>query len=182
MRHIGFGLALVLGVCTWISGPLGGQSAAASNPSHLVPATHLRNGVCVVVGGVATGTGGTPVTVPLHPSGVETVWLPGLNDKVCKAVLVKGSAAVASDLARDIDAAPVVANGDEYMCPNDDGAAARLYFTYGGHHPAQRVDAQLSGCRWITAPDNGTRTSTTQFNQDLSTLAPSAWRRYFPTS
>jgi hypothetical protein len=108
---------------------------------------------------------------------VAVVWLPGLNSRACKAVLTRGNAHIASALASDIDEGWVVPNADTYMCPDDDGTSARLYFTYA-QGATWRIDADLSGCSWITAPGDGTRASTPKFREDISTLAPLPWRAY----
>jgi hypothetical protein len=108
---------------------------------------------------------------------VAVVWIPGLNSRACKAQLTRGNAHIASALARDIDAAPVVSNASTYNCPNDDGTSARLYFSYR-HGATQRFDADLSGCAWIAAPRDASRSSTAQFRRDMTKLAPNVWRRY----
>ena len=67
------------------------------------------------------------------------VWTPGLNDKSCKPVLVKGSARIAAALALDVDSAPFRPNAAQVVCPNDDNTSARLYFTYD-RRPAERIN------------------------------------------
>jgi hypothetical protein len=151
--------------------------AGGASPK-LMPATARHGGTCVVAGSAASTTGTTPPpSVSPHPSAVDVIWLPGLNDTDCKAVLVKGTARIASDLARDIDSARFVPGGRTFFCPFDDGTAARLYFMYG-HRSPLRIDAELNGCAWITAPGEGDRSPTSQFRQDLATLAPPRWRSY----
>ena len=152
---------------------------AGVTPSSLVPATHLRGAVCVVSGDNSSSSspGTTSPSVLAHPSAVAVVWLPGLNSRACKAVLTRGNAHIASTLASDIDEARVVPNADTYMCPDDDGTGARLYFMYA-QGATQRIDADLSGCPWITAPGDGTRASTPKFREDMSILAPPPWRAY----
>jgi hypothetical protein len=152
---------------------------AGVNPSSLVPATHLRGAVCVVSGdnSISSSPGRMSPSVLAHPSAVDIVWLPGLNSRACKAVLTRGTAHIASTLTSDIDGARVVPNADTYMCPDDDGTGARLYFMYADG-ATQRIDADLSGCSWITAPGDGARSSTSMFRQDMSILAPRPWRSY----
>jgi hypothetical protein len=71
----------------------------------------------------------------------------------------------------------VVPNAETYMCPDDDGTGVRLYFMYA-EAATRRIDADLSGCSWITTPGDGTRASTPTFREDMSTLAPLPWRAY----
>ena len=152
---------------------------AGVTPSSLVPATHLRGAVCIVSGNnsLSSPPGTTSPSVLAHPSAVAVVWLPGLNSRACKAVLTRGNAHIAATLASDIDGARVVQNADTYMCPDNDGTSARLYFMFA-HGATQRIDADLSGCSWIKAPGDGTRASTPVFREDMSMLAPRSWRSY----
>jgi hypothetical protein len=156
---------------------------AGVTPSSLVPATHPRGVVCVVSGNtsISSPPGTTPPPVLAHPSAVAVVWLPGFNSRACKAVLTRGNAHLASALASDIDGAPVVPNANTYTCPDDDGTGARLYFMYA-HGATQRIDADLGDCSWITDPGDGTRASTPQFREDMSTLAPLPWRARLATN
>jgi hypothetical protein len=154
-----------------------GRAAAA--PSSLIPATHLSGPVCVVsdYSPISDSSSKTPPTVSAHPVGVTVIWLPGLNSKTCKAAMTRGNAHIASALASDIDHASVVPNSTTIVCPADDGTSARLYFTYS-RGAMQRIDADLSGCAWITAPGDASRRSNAQFRKNMATLAPSAWRGY----
>jgi hypothetical protein len=166
-------------ICTTLLTTIGAPlftAYAGVAPSSLVPATRLRGAVCVVSGHVSP-PGSTSRSGLAHPSAVAVVWLPGLNSGACKAVLTRGNAHMAATLAGDIDGARVVPDADTYMCPDDDGTGARLYFMYA-HGATQRIDGDLSGCSWITAPGDGTRASTPKFRQDMSTLAPLPWRAY----
>ncbi len=173
------GAVTMVMVLATVSAPALAAAHGATGPSSLVPATHLSGAVCVVSGNSATSahTGTTPFSVPAHPDGVDVVWLPGLDDKSCKAVLTRGTVHVASALASDINGAPVVPAGRLVNCPMDDGTSARLYFTYR-HGATERVDADLSGCSYMTVPGHAGRSSSAPFRRDLTTLAPSAWRAY----
>jgi hypothetical protein len=169
-------------ICTMFLTPIGAPvvtAYAGVTPSSLVPATHLRGAECVVSGdtSISSPPGTTSPSVLAHPSAVAAVWIPGLNSRACKAVLTRGNAHIASTLASDIDGARVVPNADTYMCPDDDDRGARLYFMYA-HGATRRIDADLSGCSWITDPGDGTRASTPKFREDMSTLAPLPWRAY----
>ena len=173
------GAALICTMSLTVIGANAVTAHAGVTPSSLVPATHLRGAVCVVSGDNSSSSppGTTSPSVLVHPSAVAVVWLPGLNSGACKAVLTRGNAHIASILASDIDEARVVPNADTYMCPDDDGTGARLYFTYA-QGATRRIDADLSGCSWITDRGDGTRASTPKFREDMSTLAPLAWRAY----
>ena len=169
-------------ICTMFFTTIGAPVATAYagvTPSSLVPGTHLRGAVCVLFGNssISSPPGTTSPSVLAHPSAVAVVWLPGLNSRACKAVLTRGNAHIGSTLASDIDGARVVPNAETYMCPDDDGTGVRLYFMYA-HGATRRIDADLSGCSWITAPVDGTRASTPRFREDMSTLAPLPWRAY----
>jgi hypothetical protein len=169
-------LIICVGIPTYIA-------EAGVTSSKFTPSTHMRAGVCEVSGGTMTAPGFVPPSASPHPSAVDVVWLPGLNDRTCRAVLVKGGGRIASLLAQDIDSARFVPNDAGYSCPIEDGASARMYFSYGHRRVPQRIDALFGGCGWITAPDKGTRESTSKFQKDLVTLAPVNWRRYLtPTS
>jgi hypothetical protein len=181
MARVAGGLLCATFLSTVAIGAVVAGAGAGVVSSSLVPATHLRGAVCVVSGNSfivpSPPSVTTPPTVSPHPSGADVVWLPGLNSKTCKAVLTRGSSHIASDLARDIDHAPVDLNSGGIFCPSDDGTSARLYFRYA-HDTTQRINAELSGCSWITAPGDASRSSTAQFRKDMTTLAPSAWRSY----
>ena len=178
-------VALVLGLGAGAGLPAA-PAGAASAPR--VPATHLHGVVCTVAGGPGTGSGSasgssrTYPTVGADPSAVEAIWIPGLNDRTCRAQAVRGGPAIAAALATDIDHAPEAPRARKIMCPLDDGTAVRLYFTPKGAHKGagalQRVDADLSGCSFIDAPGTGARSSTAPFRRDLATLAPAHWRSY----
>ena len=155
------------------------QADAVTSTPSLVPATHRQGSVCLVSQNSPTPVGTTP-TVSRHPASVIIVWLPGLNSKRCEAVVTRGGSRIASDLARDIDSAPVARTRGVINCPDDDGTTARLYFKFDHNQPMEEIDAPLSGCAWITAAGPSSRASTAQFGADLRTLAPPAWRAYLP--
>ena len=72
----------------------------------------------------------------------------------------------------------MVVAGHPVNCPMDDGTSVRMYFTYGPRDDLRRVDADLSGCSYLSARGAGGRSSTAGFRQALGTLAPGAWRPY----
>ena len=181
-------LVAMIGVVT--AGPDAPDAQASAVPKSLIPRTYtksgptgspyIKHGACVVSGGVPDRASGPPARVRLKPSGVDIVWLPGLNDYPCRAYSVAEGAVIASELAQNIDAAKVVTNdGRGFLCPNGDNRAVRLYFTYSHNRILNRVDAFLNGCRFITAPGKGNTEWTTQMSVILAPLAPYAWARYF---
>jgi hypothetical protein len=162
-------------------GIAGGRAGAAS--SGLFQASHPGGGPPVesTAGPAISSSDVAPPTVPLHPSRVSIVWLPGLNDKIDNSVVTHGNSRIASELARDVNSAPFVPDAGGIMCPLDDGTNARLYFMYP-HRRMRQINADLSGCSFITEPGYGSRSSTIRFRQDMTTLAPKAWRAYIASN
>jgi hypothetical protein len=150
----------------------------ATASSGIVPGTRVNGGVCSVAGTGQPSYGPTRPSVAPHPLGVEVVWTPGLNDKSCQAASVREGSRIASALAFDVDVAPFKPQAAQVVCPDDDNASVRLYFTYGRRRPVERINADLDGCGWISSEGSGARGSTSQFRTDLLTLAPAAWAPY----
>jgi hypothetical protein len=92
--------------------------------------------------------------------------------------VTQGGSRIASDLARDIDRAPVLPRNTVSSCPDDDGTTARLYFKIDHEQPMEQLDAHLSGCAWITAIGDSSKASTAAFRADLRRLAPRTWQVY----
>ena len=179
MTRAGAGSIIAMILLAIGGAPVVAEADAGAASSSLIPATHLHGAVCVVSGASPSTShpGATPPSVPAHPTSVSIVWLPGLNSTACKAVLTRGNAHIASALASEIDGARVVQNASTYQCRYDDSTSAHLYFMYP-HGSADRIDAALGGCSWITAPGDASRGSTSQYRQDMSALAPKAWHSY----
>lgn len=171
-------LGLTVTLMSLGEGTANAKPTGVAAPSRIVPVTRLKDGVCSVAGTSLPSYGPTRPSVAPHPHGVEVIWTPGLNDKSCQPVLVRGGSRIASALAFDVDFAPFKPTAAQVVCPDDDNTSARLYFTYGHHRPVERINADLDGCGWISAGGSGARGSTSQFRTDLLTLAPAAWAPY----
>jgi hypothetical protein len=116
------------------------------------------------------------VWVRPDPTGVVTIWLPGLNSQQCKTRRILGAQAVAEQLANGIDRGRRV-SGSSYACPMDDGSHVGVYLTYpsGGD---EYVDVPFTGCTWVDAPGRGDRWVSGTVDDALRALAPPAWLRY----
>ncbi|MEV0407643.1 hypothetical protein [Actinoallomurus sp. NPDC050550] len=115
------------------------------------------------------------VSVDARPIGVVAVWLPGMNQRPCRAALTRGNADFARRLATDIRTAPKWPSG-AYNCPMDDASGASLYFEQSGTAKAELVDVHLAGCRGIGAPGRSSRELTDRLSHDLASIAPAPWR------
>jgi len=171
-------LGLTVTLMSLREGTANANPRGVAAPSGIVPITHLKEGVCSVAGTSQPSYGPTRPSVAPHPLGVEVVWTPGLNDKSCQPVLVRGGSRIATALAFDVDFAPFKPTAAQVVCPDDDNTSARLYFTYGRRRPVERINADLDGCEWISVEGSGACSSTSQFRTDLLTLAPAAWAPY----
>lgn len=117
------------------------------------------------------------VTVDSHPQSVAATWLPGLNAKICRPVIIRSGQAIAILLADDLRHAPAFPSG-RIHCPNDDGSAVQLSFAYTGRAP-EVVLMGLTGCARTLASGMPARQLSTKMRADLATIAPTAWRTYF---
>lgn len=149
-------------------------------PAH-PPATAESNNVCTVDGGnPALGSNSSDrglVWTDAHPTGVVTVWLPGLNAKPCAARRVLGGAALAGRIVAAIQHGDAVPSG-ALPCPYSDGAAVKVYLTYAGGGD-QYAAVTLNGCREVIAPGRTARWARNPINRQLARVAPSAWQQYF---
>jgi hypothetical protein len=170
------GLAAVLLTTAAIGGAAGAQGRKG-HAIQVVSKPHFDNGVCTGAGLSQPAYGSIPPTVPLNPTSVDLVWTPGLNDKVCKSVQVRGNTGTASKIARDIDHAAPDANAAGMFCLADDGTRVLVYFGYQGTTVGP-VIIQLSGCGWVYAAGSEMRQITTQLRIDLLPLTPLHWKRY----
>jgi hypothetical protein len=146
--------------------------------SSTVPSSHVQNGVCEVAGDTPDPTGRQPLVVAPRPTGVTVIWLPGLDSKSCTAATSHGGAGTAVRLARAIDHARTISAHAVFNCPNDDGTAAWLTFSYAGHKSSARIDLSLSGCRFMNAPGTLRRSMSVGVSTALSSLAPCPWATY----
>jgi hypothetical protein len=141
----------------------------------ITPTVQVRSGACWTSGASTRQQGGGLVAVGPHSTGVVAVWVPGLNQRPCRAVITRVTKESAGLLAADILSAPKVPPG-RFSCPMDDGTHVRLYFTYSGAAEPERVDVALTGCTDISAPDRAARRVTGQLARDLAPFAPMPWR------
>lgn len=114
------------------------------------------------------------VTVDAHPLEVIAFWIPGFAQRPCRTARARYGASVASRLAVDLREAPKFPEGVVH-CPNDDGTAVYLYFGYGTGRPSEFARAQLTGCRFVTAPNRESRRLSGRLLRDLAAIAPQPW-------
>jgi hypothetical protein len=114
------------------------------------------------------------VTVDAHPRGLTAFWIPGFDQRPCRTVRTHYGASVASRLADDLRTAPRYPKGVVH-CPNDTGAAVYLYFGYGAGRPSEFARAQLTGCRFVIAPNRESRRLSDRLISDLAAIAPQPW-------
>jgi hypothetical protein len=115
------------------------------------------------------------VRVDPYPVGVIVVWLPGMNQRPCRAALTRGNADLARRLAKDVATAPKWPSGT-FSCPADDDSSAQLYFEQSKIAQAELVEVRLAGCKGIDAPGRSARQMTDRFSRDLALIAPAPWR------
>lgn len=151
-----------------------GAPVAAVAPTR-APAA-VGPGGCVLQGAApATATAGQSlVGVDRSPSGVIIVWVPGLNQRPCRAQLGRDGSRIARGLAAAVDTAPAVPPGSS-ACPAADGAGADLYFLYPGR-PGEQAQVSLSGCEDVGAPGRAPRQLSDDLVAALRPLAPGPWR------
>ena len=169
--------ATLLAACGQAPPPVDG---AGSLPSKAPPATIMANGACILAGskGAPTSNGSrTTLEVRTNPRFARVIWVPGLNARPCRAVLSRLGRGEADALATAIDAAPLFPTGT-IACPNDDGGAADVYFSYRTAPSVARVWISLAGCRPIAAMDRWPRKLDSSVMDLLRSGAPRAWRHY----
>jgi hypothetical protein len=161
-----------------------GSSALAACSTHntvvhvrlgSLPTTEVKGPVCAVTESEPTPTRRHGlVTVDKDPNGVTAVWLPGLNQRPCRAQRTSDPASTARRLAHDIRSAPKFPSGD-IACPADDGSAVGLYFSVNGDEQPEYVRVALRGCAPVDAPGRSARRSTDALRTDLGNIAPTPW-------
>jgi hypothetical protein len=153
----------------------GGQTAfnVQSTPQ-VVRTTSMLNGRCVLTSPAELAVGSTALPIRTEPTGASVQWDPGMNSKTCRVAYGTADARLASALVDDINAAPP--SKGNLACPNDDGSAVRLIFSYADGTAFGPVIISLSGCRVVKASGYATRDSTEKIQSSLATIAPRAWR------
>lgn len=119
------------------------------------------------------------VSVDRSPSGVVTIWAPGLNQRPCRAELVRDGPRIAHGLVAAIDTAPAIPPGSS-ACTAADDTEADLYFLYPGR-PAEQSRVGLSGCESVDAPGRAPRQLSDDLAAALRPLAPGPWRTRLPS-
>ncbi len=156
-------------------------------PVHAVAPTRAAAAVgpagCVLQG-AAPDTDTDPVvqglvSVDRSPSGVAIVWVPGLDQRPCRAELVRAGPPIARGLVAAIDTAPAIPPGTT-ACPAADDTEADLYFLYPGR-PAEQSQVGLSGCESVGAPGRAPGQLSDDLVAALLPLAPGPWRTRFPS-
>lgn len=175
--------ALCLVLASGCAGAFTNHPTAVGAPVHAVAPTRapaaVGSGGCTLKGtSPDTPTEQALVSVDRPPSGVVIVWVPGLNQRPCRAQLIHDGARIARGLVAAIDTAPVIPPGSS-ACPAADGAGADLYFTYPGR-AGEQAQVELSGCEGVGAPGRAPRQLSDDLVAALLPLAPGPWRTRFP--
>lgn len=123
-------------------------TAPTSAAAAVVAAT---NGVCVS----SDGLGDPPVSAHLwvdpNPSGAKALWLPGLNARPCRAILIDLSPNQARSFAKAVETSRPYPPGI-FNCPADDASSVTVFLSYPDHRQAEVVQVRLAGCGGMTAP------------------------------
>ncbi len=110
------------------------------------------------------------------PSGVTAEWLPGLNQRPCRAALTHSGAAVARRLATLIDESKVVPPGAVFSCPLDDDSEVRLFFSYVGGG-VRTIWVPLTGCAFLgDTSSRDLRMAAPTLLTTLRSIGPLPWR------
>lgn len=128
------------------------QTVAAVPPA---PTVHVRDDYCTGQDWTprVNGGGGGRVTVDAHPTGAVVFWMPVLGQGNCRVVVSDLTGTQANLLADAVRHTRTT--GGTYACPNDNGSAAWVFFRYAGRSDLDVLDANLSGCPFVSAPRRG---------------------------
>lgn len=165
-------LCVVVSACT-------GSTPTAGAPVHVVVPT--RAPARAGGGGCSVGQGASDTSTAAHglvdvdpsPTGVVVLWIPGANQRPCRAELTRGGPGVARALAAAVDTSPAIPSGPS-ACGADDSSGADLYFQYPDA-PGELVSVGLTGCPEIDAPGRMGRQLSDEVAVALKPLAPSPW-------
>lgn len=149
-------------------------SPAASRPAtpRVILSPVIRRGVCSTVMHVPRTR--LPSSLGLDPTQVVAQWLPGMNQRPCRIVTRRYSAAVARRLAKGINQSRKLPRF--LSCPFNDGSAVLLTFAY--HEDANLlVRVGLRGCNPASGLAGPQRRASQGVLRTLVPAAPQPWRR-----
>lgn len=128
-------------------------TAPTSAEAAVVSAT---NGVCVSSDGLGDLRVSAHLWVDPNPRGGKALWLPGLNARPCRALLVDVSPSQARSFAKAVETSRPFPSGI-FNCPADDASGVTVFLSYPDHRQAEVVQVRLTGCGGITAPGRDVR-------------------------
>jgi hypothetical protein len=105
------------------------------------------------------------------PVGVTAQWFAGSTRTLCSEPITTGGSALAHRMVHDIAGATPWGPGT-YSCPEDQGAAVRLYFRYAERADADIIDISLQGCTAIKTSTRSIGLHTDTIAADLATITP----------
>ena len=168
------GLALAAASTALLAGcTTAGQPVHAAAP-HQVPLMRVENGVCGSIGRPpVAGADAEPVGIRGDPDSAVAVWMPGLNDRPCRAQRTVVRRAAARRLADGVLTSPTASGISS--CPDDDGSRVQLWFRTGGESD-QSVVVDLRGCNSVWAAGRRSRRASQDLMHDLLAVATQPWR------
>ena len=172
-------LALVAGVTTWFvvqHDRHEGHAVVLVAPydSRHAAAAHRTGAGCFSPPAPSAPGTGKLVYLDPGPTGATAVWQPGLNNKVCHALVTSVAPTQAAALARGIVGASPMGDGPS-SCGSMDGSRVDLYFSYAGSSLRQFADVALTGCLEASAPGRDARLYADR--SALVRVEPQAWAR-----
>lgn len=156
------------------TGPVAGTPIRVLTTPASPPPTTVKGHSCFVPEEDSSG-GNVPdrgvLSVDLNPVGALAEWLPGMNQRPCRAQLTQLGQTAARHLAAAVNTGQAIKVGAAYSCPAGDLSSVTLFFRYPGPM-VEMVSVELNGCGWITAPGRISRFTPPAMQTELGTLAP----------
>ena len=115
-----------------------------------------------------------PVVIHGDPASAVALWLPGMNDRPCRARRTVIGRAAAQRLAADVRRSPTASGVSN--CPNDDATGVQIWFQFDGQED-QSIVVGLRGCTSVWAADRRPRRASVELLRDLADVAPQPWRK-----
>lgn len=160
------------------TGPAAGTPIRVSAAPVSPPVASLKGHSCLV-SGAADRSEEVPdrgvVNVDPRPLAGVAEWLPGFNQRPCRAQLTHLGQTTARRLAAAVDGGQAIDVGAAYNCAAGDYSRVILFFRFPGR-VVETVTVELNGCGWITAPGRTARFAPAAMRTELATLAPPPWR------